>query len=547
MRTAPEIVGDLLRNRGISLEQQAAFLQPDFTRDLHDGLRMKGMAEAVARIILAMKQSEHIAVFGDYDADGVPATALLVRVFRSLGVSVQPFIPTRAAGYGLTPDAVADLKTKGIDLLITVDNGTVSKPEIAELAASGIDVIVCDHHEPQEGHVADAALAILNPKQSDCTYPFSELCGCAIAWKLAWELYKKLGKDTGQLKWELDLVALSTVADMVPLVGENRALAWFGLKVMARSRNLGLKALAGVAGIDLASATAGHIGYRLAPRINAPSRMHQELIESDHAALRLLTTEDTAEATRLATYLDGCNQERQTLLDRHVREAEELVQAYVDDRCLVVYQPEWSTGVIGLLAGRLLEKYGRPVVVLADEGDVVKGSVRSVDGVHAVEMIAAGSEHLERYGGHGKAAGLTMKGKDVEGFRNLLNEWLRNGAWEIEAMAKAAQRPADMAISLKEADLELAEQLDTLQPFGIGFPAPLFSTRCRLVSLKPVGREKQHLACFLEQDGTQRKAIAFSMAAHMPEEGAEKEVRFVLEAEEWDRRRYASCQIRSIL
>src|SRR5690606_10160068 len=229
----------LLEKRGIPAAEQAVFLDPDFDRDRHDGMAMKGMSAALARIKSAISSREKIADFGDYDADGVPATAVMARGFRRIGVEVVPLIPTRSAGYGLTPAAVEKIVATGATLLITVDNGTVAGEEIASLKKAGIDTIVCDHHEPQEGHVAQDAVAILNPKQSDCAYPFKELCGCGIAWKLLWELYGFLDKDQAQLKWDLDLVAVSTIADMVPLVGENRVLALYGLKVLRKTRNAG--------------------------------------------------------------------------------------------------------------------------------------------------------------------------------------------------------------------------------------------------------------------------------------------------------------------
>lgn len=547
MRSPDEIIDTLLDLRRILAKDRQAFLQPDFGRDLLDANLMKGMTKATQRICAAIEAQEKIAVFGDYDADGVPATALLVRVFRQLNYTIIPLIPTRASGYGLTMEVVKHLTSLQVNVLITVDNGTVARDEIAALAAVGIDVIVCDHHEPQEGHIATEALAILNPKQADCQYPFKELCGCAIAWKLAWALFESLGKNTASLKWELDLVGLSTVADMVPLRGENRMLAVYGLKVMAKTRNCGLAALADIAGLDLAAVSAGHIGFRLAPRINAPSRMHQELIGTEHAALSLLTTQDSTEACKLAAYLDEQNTLRQDLLEEHLVKAQELIQPFVQDSCLVLYDSGFSSGVIGLLAGRLLETYSRPVIVLAQEEGVIKGSVRSVDGVHAVEMLAGGELYLERYGGHSKAAGLTLKGKNIEEFRSAINDWLKSEQWDIKKMAEAAQRTPDMEISLQEADLSLTDALQTLEPFGVGFATPLFTTRCTITNMRWVGKASQHLSFRLLDNGTQRKGIAFSYTGKTLEENQEYEVHFNLQAEEWNNTKSASCMVKAIL
>jgi single-stranded-DNA-specific exonuclease len=431
--------------------------------------------------------------------------------------------------------------------LITVDNGTVSELEIATLKAAGIDTIVCDHHQPQEGHLATSALAILNPKQDDCQYPFKELCGCGLAWKLMVELYKELSKDWQPLKWELDLVAFSTIADMVPLLGENRVLASFGLQVARKSRNIGLRALAGVAGIDLEKISAGSIGFQLAPRINAPSRMHGELEKGLHVALSLLTTTDKDEADRLATYLNGMNGERQSLLTRHLQDAELQAVELKDDLCLVLYDENWSSGVIGLVAGRMLEKYSRPTVVLALEGEVIKGSVRSLGSLHAVELMASAEDLLERYGGHGKAGGLTVKkGVDAIQLRSTLNQWAASQGWELAAMLLAARKEADLELPLSEANLGLVEELSALEPFGIGFPGPLFEATCTLEAVRRVGKEQQHLSCFLVDGSTRRKAIAFSQGDTDVVDGQLYKVFYTLEAEEWNGVRSASCQIRRI-
>lgn len=508
---------------------------------------MKGMSVAVARLSVAIREDETIGIFGDYDADGVPATALLVRALRGLGVEPVALIPTRAAGYGLNPGAVAEIISQGITLLITVDNGTVSESEIAALKEAGIDTIVCDHHEPQEGHLAYSALAILNPKQPDCPYPFKELCGCAIAWKLMISLYGELGRDWTPLKWELDLVAFSTIADMVPMLGENRVLVTYGLQVLRKTRNVGLKALAEVAGIELSKLSSGSVGFQLAPRINAPSRMHQEMEGGRNVALSLLTEPDSTEARRLAGYLNDQNAGRQRLLEQHLKEAEALAVAQGDDLCLVLYGETWSTGVIGLVAGRMLERFGRPVVALATEGGAIKGSVRSLDGFHAVELMAGAGELLERYGGHSKAGGLSLgEGVLPDQLRDSLNIWAAGQGWNHAGFAVAWRRGADLEISLQDADMELAEGLAVLEPFGIGFSAPLFESECKLGSVRRVGREQKHLACFLEDGAVRRKAIAFGKGETEVDPEQQYLVMYALEVEEWNNVRAPSCLIRRI-
>lgn len=540
-----EIVGYLLQQRGIAPDAINRLLKPDFVRDLHDASIMKGMSVAVDRIRIAIDTQEKITIFGDYDADGVPATALLIRGFKRLGVEVNPIIPTRASGYGLNMEAVEYVRSVGTKLLITVDNGTVSKEEIAALKAYGIDTIVCDHHEPQEGHLADSALAILNPKQADCPYPHKELCGCSLAWKLMGCLYRSLGQNEDVLKWDLDLVALSTVADMMPLTDENRVLVTYGMKVMKKSRNKGLLALAAVAGIDLGKVGVGTVSFQFAPRINAPSRMHNETVGQENVSLTLLTTGDETEAARLAGYLNERNVERQALLDSHLHEAMVQAETKTDSFCLVLYGEQWSSGVIGLVAGRMLEQYKRPVIALAMEDGFVKGSVRSVDGVSTVDMLAAGAEFLSRYGGHAKAGGLTMhEGASITGFEAAVNAYVSTQGWTLESLKEASLKQSELDLSVGDVTLELAEALEALEPFGIGWPSPLVRSRCIVTGVKKVGAEGTHLSCQLAGGPSRLKGIAFGQGQAGIVDGREYDVIYTLEADEWNGERRVSCHIK---
>jgi single-stranded-DNA-specific exonuclease len=335
----------LLEKRGIPKYEQDVFRHPDFERDTHSPWLLPGMEKAVSRLLDAHTNQEDIIIFGDYDADGVPATALLVRVLKRFGyTSVQGLIPTRTQGYGLTESVVQDIIARKPKIVIAVDNGTVAKQEVATLVAAGISVIIVDHHEPQEEKVAVDALAIINPKMLNSVYPFRELCACALSWKLACALAEKLGEDVAALKWELDLVGLSTIADMVPLVGENRVLAQFGLKVLGKTRNCGLQALKDVAGIT-GELRSGDVGFKLAPRINAPSRLHNETLDGEHSSLTLLTTNDNQNAQSIAEHLDIQNADRQKLVDVHIAQAEERL-GDSDSLVIVVFHDEWSSGSI---------------------------------------------------------------------------------------------------------------------------------------------------------------------------------------------------------
>jgi single-stranded-DNA-specific exonuclease len=545
------IIDCLLEKRGISLVEQDHFLHPDFERDLFEPKLLKGMKPALERLEKAFNSHELVAIFGDYDADGVPATALLGRALRELEIPFKAFIPNRVDGYGLNQMAVEKIVQSGAKLLVTVDNGMVAKPEIAALAELGVETIVCDHHEPEEENFPTAALAVINPKQKDCPYPFKELCGAALAWKMIWTLYIQLGKKTDSLKWWLDLVGLATVADMVPLVGENRVLAYYGLKVLQQSRNLGLQALAKEAGVDLKQVKAGHIGFRLAPRINAPSRMHKEVVNESNMALRLLLTQDEKEAQEAAVYLNQQNIERQEDLESSLKEALPEAETKANDLVLVVYQAHWSSGLIGLLAGRLMERYKRPVVVLANEGSQIKGSVRSVNGVSAVQMLEAANQPdqiIARYGGHQKAAGLTLAGgkEMVEILRERLNQHLRELKQDLPKLARSAVRVPDLRITSSELNLQLAQELEMLEPYGIGFLEPLFFGEFNLRQLKLVGSKGQHLSLVLEKDGVRCRGIAFKAGDWDIQEGKSYWVEFNLQLDEWQGQKRLACQIHSI-
>jgi len=544
MRTSSEIITELLAKRGLTGEDGKRFLHPDFDHDLHDQKLMKGMDLAIPRLVQAVKNKEKIVIFGDYDADGIPATALLVRAFGLLGLEAIPLIPARSDGYGLTAIAVAAILAEHPDLVITVDNGTVSKKEVAELAET-CNVIIIDHHEPDIAHLATAALALINPKQADCDYPFKELCAAGLAWKVMVALFQELNQPWEPLKWLLDLVAVATVADMVPLLGENRTLVTYGLRVMAKSRNIGIQALASIAGFDLEQVSAGDIGFKIGPRINAPSRMHLEVVNDKNAALCLLTTNDLKEADTLAHYLNTQNNERQALVDAHLAEAYAQAEIQTDKCALVVFHKDWSTGVIGLVASRLVEKYKRPAIVLAPEGDEIKGSVRSVGDIEALAMLNAASQHLERFGGHAKAAGLTLKDHDIAAFAVAIHGAKVFEGRTPETIAALCYKEPDMVLTLGEANLELAQKLQELAPYGMGFSTPLFRTTTAITSCRQVGKEKQHLSCFLEEGSVKRKAIAFRQP-ELEDVLGNFEIDFHLETDEWNNVISPSCIIEKI-
>lgn len=545
-KNTDKIIQKLLTRRGILPQDLETFLHPDFKRDVHGPHQFKDMAKATEILAEAIKAQKSIGIFGDYDADGLPAVAVLVRALEPLGAQLKTYIPTRSAGYGLSEDLVRVFVKEKVKVLITVDNGTVAKSEIALLEKAGIPVIVCDHHEAPREQLAQPS-ALLNPKIERETYPEKMLCGCAIAWKLAWALYEKVGKSPNLLKWDLDLVALATVADMVPLLGENRTLTYFGLQIMQRTRNLGLRALADGAEQDLTTVSTGGIGFRLAPRLNAPSRMHQEEVDGVNAALQLLITKDKQEAIALASYLNEQNAARQTLVEQHLLEAEELVASRGNSLGLVLYQEHWSSGVIGLVAGRLQEKYQRPVIVLAKEGTSIKGSVRTSDPVHVLTMLDAVSSLFLKYGGHARAGGLTLMPEiRVEQLELDVIQWLDGQDFSLEQFAREGNRSPDLELTLSDVTISLIQALNSLEPFGIGFPRPLFSSKVSIERVRRVGATGQHLACYLREGLTYQKAIWFNASEINLEIDHDYTVEYRLEIDRWQNQELPVCQIQTI-
>jgi single-stranded-DNA-specific exonuclease len=544
-RTPEQIVSELLTSRGINEPEQQRLRAPDFERDTFSATLLPHIEEAVDCIVAAHAHQDEILIFGDYDADGVPATALFLRTLETLGFTrVRGRIPTRAEGYGLTMAICEDILKAPPRLLITVDNGTTAGPEIALLTAAGVKVVVIDHHEPLADRLPTTATAIVNPKLEESVYPFRELCATAVAWKVLTVVAQRLQQSERSLRWGLDLVGLATIADMVPLVGENRVLAIYGLQVLRKTRNEGVKALAEVAGLSLPTLSARDVGFGLAPRINAPSRMHDETWEGGHLALQLLTATSAAEARPLAAKMQQHNVERQQLVEEHLDQARELLGPSPVETVLVVFDPSWSSGVIGLVASRLVEQYQRPVIALAPEGSEVKGSMRSVEGVSAVEILEAVQLELERFGGHTKAAGLTLAGSP-ESFREAIAR--ATAELVLEQVQAGSGRSSEGELRVDEATLELASALEELEPFGVGFPEPQFSLSGTVRAVRLVGAKKQHCSFFLVDGSKQLKAIAFSYRGPELAEGLAVVAEGSLMSETWNGTTSPVLRVRHVL
>ncbi|MHB0856898.1 MAG: single-stranded-DNA-specific exonuclease RecJ [Anaerolineae bacterium] len=489
-----------------SVEQIRAFLSTEGT--LADPFRMAGMQVAVSRLGRAIKDGEAIVVYGDYDADGVSATVLLVSALRALGGRVEHYIPNRFdEAYGLNDPALEHLAGRGARLVVTVDCGVRSVHEVAHGNALGLDMIVTDHHSlPAE---LPPALAVLNPKRPDCDYPYKELSGVGVAYRLAEALFQAIpsrapGAACGHEQF-LDLVALGTVADIVPLLGENRLLAQHGLGCLRGNQDTlarpGLAALMRVADVAPGQADSQCIGFRLGPRLNAAGRL-----ESADLAYKLLMTQSLLEATQLADELDALNRERQRLLEEQVA----LAQATLGDEepdLAFVAGPDFHEGIVGLIASRLTEDHYRPSLVMRTGADGARGSARSIEGFHVTHALDACADLLTRYGGHARAAGFSLPTENVPAFRERLQAY---AAKHLPAGMLGRRYDVDAIVSLDDIDERTPEALAAMEPFGEGNPEPaLASLGVRLQMLRPVGQDGRHLRLTVSNGRRSIPVIAF--------------------------------------
>jgi single-stranded-DNA-specific exonuclease len=467
---SPTVAGLLIARGCADAATAHRFLHPSLD-DLHDPFLLPDIDAAVTRIARALETGEKILVHGDYDVDGVCAAALMTRVLRALGANVEPFVPHRREdGYDLRVATVRKKKEEGVSLIITVDCGIVAH-EAAECARElGMDLIVTDHHRPDK--TLPPALAVVNPHRHDSAYPFKSLAGVGVAFKVATALVRKLQVPEQSFRTKfLDLVALGTTVDCMPLVDENRVFVKFGLDVLRKTGKPGLRALMAVAGVEPGRLDARSLGFALGPRINAVGRL-----DAAEYALKLLLTGDETEALQLAQRLDRCNLERQEAQNRILQEALEQARgpARKDDRVLVLAAPDWHSGVIGIVASKIVDIIGRPAIMIALDGERGRGSARSIEDFHIFDAIDSCRSLLERCGGHAQAAGFDTRAEHVEEFRQML------GARAAEQLTDEALQPrikVDAFLDPTEVNLRLAHELRRLEPFGHGNPEPVFVTR----------------------------------------------------------------------
>ncbi len=503
------------------------------------------MSAAVDRILAARDNRETVVVHGDYDADGVTSTALLVECLASLGLTVVPFIPTRDAGYDLKAEVLSRLHETGATLVIAIDCGITAVREVEHARDLGLDIIIADHH-----HVARSiprAVAVINPHQSSCRYPFKDLCAVGIAYKLALALFERTDRDPSEATRWLDLVAMGTVADVVPLMGENRALVVAGLRGLNQTTRPGLQALFRQAGLNAGEITSRSIGYVIAPRLNASGRLNDATVSLD-----LLLTESVDRANELAGQLEEANRERRQLTS----DAVDLARFQVNNlgaaagrlpTVLMVKDASFRAGVVGLVAGRLVEEFGRPALVGEERDGKIRGSARSIEGFHLAEALARCAEWLDHHGGHAMAAGFTMGIENWPRFQQALE---LVAASELSDANLERHIRIDVELTARKHTADILEVLDRLEPLGIGNLRPVFRTNGlqirekRVVGATVPGHLKLRLFDPKEPRSTKTiwEAIGFGMGARMGDVSSAVDIVYSVERNTWDGR--VSAQFR---
>jgi len=494
-------VAQILVRRGLAdVESARQFLAAD---EEHPASAFHGIEAAVAAVVDAVAAGQRITVHGDYDVDGVSSTAILVRALRSIGADVDWFLPSRTEdGYGLREPTIRRLAERGTQLLLATDCGITAVEEVALARELGLAVVIVDHHTPRPDGVLPAA-PIVHPTVGQ--YPCADLCAAAVAWKLAGALLEAAGHDASIILADLDLVALATVADCVPLVGENRRLVRHGVRALSRTEKPGLRALMRIAQVEPQRMTARDIGFRLAPRLNAAGRVSRA-----DSALELLLTHDDERATEIAQELDDLNARRRFEETRILHEAEAQAAALGEQPAYVLAGEHWHPGVIGIVASRIAERYHRPTVIIGLDGEFGTGSGRSIPGVDLLAGLTAAASTLERFGGHRAAAGCTVRADQVGAFRAA---FVAHFAVTLTADDLVIKARVDAVVGGDELGHALAEELERLGPFGIGNPSvSLLVPAARLVDARPIG-EGKHLRFTVDAGGARAQAVAFGTTA----------------------------------
>ncbi|MFC1756323.1 single-stranded-DNA-specific exonuclease RecJ [Patescibacteria group bacterium] len=531
------IILQLLFQRGIDTEEKINnFLTPDYERDICDPFLFSDMKKATKRFRKAKEAGELVAIFGDYDADGVTSTAIIKEALDEIGIRTIIYIPDKKTeGYGMNIKAVNELKENGVNLIITVDCGITNVEEIAKATEYGIDVIVADHHNiPKE---LPDAFAIINPKMEKSNYPKNNLAGVGVAFKVVQALYEELIPEKKEhTKWMLDLVAIGTVADCVPLLGENRALVKYGMVVLSKTRRVGLKEIMNVARLKIDENNppkSQHISFQIAPRINAAGRM-------DHAntAYNLIIEKDTTKARNLALELESNNKNRQKATQQLVSEVRVLANnSFKDKKFIFASGEHFSIGIVGLVAGKIAEEFNKPTAILQKKEKISEGSFRSIPQLSIIKSIEMCSELLVKFGGHDQAAGIRIENKNLELFFKKLSAIIEK---ELKGKELSPQIKIDAEIMAEDINFELTDQLKKLEPFGEGNQKPVFIAKKFIIKdMNLVGSSEKHLKLLLRSPNGSPKvfdAIGFNFVSKFKDlsQGDSVDVLFNLEQDEWN-------------
>lgn len=520
----PRLITQLLYNRGLTdTSQQETFIAAD-GRLSADPFLLANMHQAVARIFQALLSGEKIAIYGDFDTDGITATALLVQGLSLLDCDAVPYIPHRVTeGYGLNDTALEKLYQQGIRLVITVDCGITALPEITRARKNGLDIIVTDHHVPPE--ILPPANAVIDPKLPESDYPFSELSGAGVAYKLLQALFKGIGQEE-RLHKLLDLVALGTVADMSPLLGENRYLVKEGLKLLCSSPRPGIREVVNRLGLDPGNIDAKSISWNIAPRLNAAGRLEHAM-----SSYRLLMTDSITEATELAAWLEEINTERQQLTNQALINAREQVSDQRDLPLLIAADGDFPVGILGLVASRLSDEFYRPAVVIRTDSHTCTGSARSIPEFNIINALTQYGNLLSRFGGHSRAAGFSLPTSNLPRFTETLREL---ATVQLAGVDLRPKLDIDTEVILSDLSGDTYPMIQKLAPFGQGNPEPTFlSRRVEVADYRTMGRNGEHLRLKLMQDNTPWDSVGFNLSNSLTERPRYLDIVYNLELDRW--------------
>ncbi|MHB2150184.1 single-stranded-DNA-specific exonuclease RecJ [Calditrichota bacterium LG25] len=526
------IVEVILENRKLPTTHLASFR---LSERMHDPYLLPDMEKGVKRILQAIERKEKIVVFGDYDVDGITSTALMLYFFRKINYPVDYLLPHRQKdGYGLRISTVDRIAQMGARLVITVDNGISSAEAIDYARQKGIDVVVTDHHLP-EGKMPDA-VAVINPNRKDSDYPFKSICGAVVAYKVIWALAQKLLPEADFKQFlldQLDLITIGTIADVMPLRDENHALVKFGLKVLSRTKKPGLIELKKVAGLNGKNITPISVGYFLAPRLNASGRM-----EEADTSVKLLIAQDKERASYLASYLNKLNQKRQNLQQDYL---DNVISALPEDKkklekVIIVHDPQWHAGLIGLISGKLKERYGRPAIAFtSDEDGNLVGSARSIEAFHITNALTKFNHYFLNYGGHHKAAGLTISPEKFDAFREDFVQYANQVLTDDDLIPLLT---IDSVVDIDQVHLNMAQTVEELGPFGEGNPQPVFVfEKVNIREMYLMGNGK-HLKLFVEKGNQTYECVWWNAAEYKDalQFGQPVDIAFKLSVNNWQGR-----------